>query len=323
MIRARGLPSLHVPDHAVDAQSLVALADLVVSAGGTINREAVALGVPVYTTFAGRIGAVDEALLRAGRLRRLQDPQALQLVGRGPAGERTRRDPVIPIGLIDSLLDAHCLGDPGALHAHGLVGAHRQEQPVTLTDQLLGARLVQDHPAVGQRRGGEGQPRRHVGLDQTGDHVDRRTLGGQHQVDAGGPRELGDPDDGVLHVWDLESLREIRTHRPGLGRIRTLRGLDNDRWFVGAVHGERLSCFRMRASGAIEAPLSYPASIDPRIALDPTGQRAFVSSELQSPACWDLGQGMIRSVSLHERADRAVTHVAQAKQFQPLGGISK
>ena len=55
-IRALALPSLHVPEQAVDAQSLVALADLVVSAGGTMNREAVALGMPVYTTFAGRLG---------------------------------------------------------------------------------------------------------------------------------------------------------------------------------------------------------------------------------------------------------------------------
>ena len=52
-----------VPERAVDAQSLVAYADLVVSAGGTMNREAVALGTPVYTTFEGRLGAVDEALL--------------------------------------------------------------------------------------------------------------------------------------------------------------------------------------------------------------------------------------------------------------------
>ena len=55
----------------MDAQSLVAYADLVISAGGTMNREAVALGTPVYTTFEGRLGAVDEALLREGRLRRL------------------------------------------------------------------------------------------------------------------------------------------------------------------------------------------------------------------------------------------------------------
>jgi predicted glycosyltransferase len=93
-IVARGLPSLVVPEHAVDAQSLIALSDLVVSAGGTMNREAVALGVPVYTTFGGRIGAVDDALLREGRLRRLTDPGELELVKRTrkDAG-RVRRDP--------------------------------------------------------------------------------------------------------------------------------------------------------------------------------------------------------------------------------------
>jgi uncharacterized protein len=83
-----------VPEHAVDAQSLVAYADLVVSAGGTMNREAVALGTPVFTTFEGRLGAVDEALLRSGRLRKLEDPAQIELVKR-PAngGLRVRRDP--------------------------------------------------------------------------------------------------------------------------------------------------------------------------------------------------------------------------------------
>jgi uncharacterized protein len=101
-IRALGLPSLHVPEHAIDAQSLVALADLVVSAGGTMNREAVALGTPVYTTFAGRLGAVDEQLIRDGRLRPLRDPSDLELRKRseGPA-TRMRRD---PRDLLDLLL---------------------------------------------------------------------------------------------------------------------------------------------------------------------------------------------------------------------------
>jgi predicted glycosyltransferase len=83
-----------VPEHAVDAQSLVAYADLVVSAGGTMNREAVALGTPVFTTFEGRLGAVDEALLREGRLRKLDDPAQIEVVKR-PAngGLRIRRDP--------------------------------------------------------------------------------------------------------------------------------------------------------------------------------------------------------------------------------------
>jgi predicted glycosyltransferase len=90
-----------VPEHAVDAQSLVAYADLVVSAGGTMNREAVALGTPVWTTFEGRMGAVDEALIAAGRLRRLTRAEDLELVKRqAPAGERTRRDPAVLADLL-------------------------------------------------------------------------------------------------------------------------------------------------------------------------------------------------------------------------------
>jgi predicted glycosyltransferase len=92
-VRSLGLPSLVVPDGAVDAQSLIASADLVVSAGGTVNREAVALGVPVYTAFQGRLGAVDEALLRGGRLRLLTDPGELELVKREDGAGRVRRDP--------------------------------------------------------------------------------------------------------------------------------------------------------------------------------------------------------------------------------------
>jgi len=93
-VRGLRLPSLLVPNGAVDTQSLIAAADVVVSAGGTMNREAVSLGVPVYTTFRGRLGAVDEALLREGRLRRLEDPAAVELVKRGGDGTgRVRRDP--------------------------------------------------------------------------------------------------------------------------------------------------------------------------------------------------------------------------------------
>ena len=51
-----------VPEHAIDGPSLVAASDLVISAGGSMNREAVALGVPVYTTFQGRMGGVLHAL---------------------------------------------------------------------------------------------------------------------------------------------------------------------------------------------------------------------------------------------------------------------
>src|SRR3954452_6541035 len=92
-ITGLGLPSVIVPDGAVEAQSLVALADLVLSAGGTMNREAAALGIPVYTTYGGRLGGVDEALIRSGRLRPLTDARALQLEKRTTESTPTRRDP--------------------------------------------------------------------------------------------------------------------------------------------------------------------------------------------------------------------------------------
>jgi hypothetical protein len=93
-----------VPERAVDAQSLIALADVVVSAGGTMNREAAALGVPVYTTFGGRLGGVDEQLMREERLVPLSDPRAIELRKREERGEgRVRRDPA---ALLDLLLQA-------------------------------------------------------------------------------------------------------------------------------------------------------------------------------------------------------------------------
>ena len=101
-VRARDEPSLISPDRAVDAQSLIAFADLVISAGGTMNREAVALGTPVYTIFSGRMGAVDERLIAEGRLRPLVDPEALELVKRDASpGPRDPRDPAV---LVDAVL---------------------------------------------------------------------------------------------------------------------------------------------------------------------------------------------------------------------------
>jgi predicted glycosyltransferase len=104
-VRRLALPSVILPERAVDAQSLIALADVVVSAGGTMNREAAALGVPVYTTYGGRLGGVDEALIREGRLRPLTDPRALELRKRADAAEpRVRRDPQLLLDLLASTI---------------------------------------------------------------------------------------------------------------------------------------------------------------------------------------------------------------------------
>jgi hypothetical protein len=106
-VKRLDLPSMIVPEQAVDAQSLIALSDVVVSAGGTMNREAAALGVPVYTTYGGQLGGVDEELIREGRLKPLTDPRALELVKRQDgSGTRVRRDPKVMLDLLLTALDA-------------------------------------------------------------------------------------------------------------------------------------------------------------------------------------------------------------------------
>ncbi|MDA0161920.1 DUF354 domain-containing protein [Solirubrobacter ginsenosidimutans] len=87
-----------VPEQAIDAQSLIAFADLVISGGGTMNREAVALGTPVWTTFEGQLGAVDERLIADGRMHRLMSAGDVVLEHRdngATAPERVRRDPAV------------------------------------------------------------------------------------------------------------------------------------------------------------------------------------------------------------------------------------
>jgi uncharacterized protein len=103
-VRDRSDPSLLVPERAIDAQSLIALGDLVVGAGGTMNREAVALGTPVYTIFSGRLGAVDQRLIAEGQLRPLADPSELAIEKRvGEPGVRHPRDPRL---LVNGVLGA-------------------------------------------------------------------------------------------------------------------------------------------------------------------------------------------------------------------------
>jgi predicted glycosyltransferase len=97
--------SLIVPEHAVDGRSLAALADLVVSAGGTMIREAAVLGTPVWSIFEGRLGAVDELLIAEGRVHFLRDPAEL-VVEKAPAvrDRRGRRDPADLLRLAVPLL---------------------------------------------------------------------------------------------------------------------------------------------------------------------------------------------------------------------------
>src|SRR6185436_6647336 len=69
--RAEASRNLIVPRSPLPGADLIAASDLVISAGGTINREAAALGVPAASIYAGKWAAVDEGLLNEGRLMRI------------------------------------------------------------------------------------------------------------------------------------------------------------------------------------------------------------------------------------------------------------
>lgn len=72
---AISLRKIIIPAHAEDGLNLIWNSDFVISGGGTMNREAAAMGVPVYSIFRGTIGAVDRYLAEQGRLVLIENPQ--------------------------------------------------------------------------------------------------------------------------------------------------------------------------------------------------------------------------------------------------------
>ena len=74
-----GAAGVVIPERPVDGPSLVWAADAVISAGGTMNREAAVLGVPTWTTFAGSLGAVDRTLVDEGRMQVLERAEDVEV----------------------------------------------------------------------------------------------------------------------------------------------------------------------------------------------------------------------------------------------------
>ncbi|MBS3973743.1 MAG: DUF354 domain-containing protein [Actinobacteria bacterium] len=91
-VEAIGAKNLIIPEKVVDAQSLIYYADLVVSGGGTLNREAAALGTPAYTVFSGVMGAVDKDLIAQGRLSLPKQASEIKLEKKGQTHTRSFRD---------------------------------------------------------------------------------------------------------------------------------------------------------------------------------------------------------------------------------------
>jgi len=99
-IEAIGGSNIRIPDGVVDAQSLVYYSDVVISGGGTLNREAVALGTPAWTIFKGVMGAVDLGLIAEGRLFELNSAADLRLEKKPASAARVRRDVGVLVDMI-------------------------------------------------------------------------------------------------------------------------------------------------------------------------------------------------------------------------------
>jgi predicted glycosyltransferase len=103
-----GLPNVTIPREVVDGPQLVYCSDLVVGAGGTMNREATVLGTPVYTEFQGQCGSVDEYLVRQGKMMRVVDSTGIpgiKVCKKQPAdGEPWRQAASLVCDVVDRIL---------------------------------------------------------------------------------------------------------------------------------------------------------------------------------------------------------------------------
>jgi predicted glycosyltransferase len=99
--RYGSLAGVIVPLRAVDGRSLLALADLVIGAGGTMSRESALLGTPTYTVFAGRLAAVDAALIERGLLHDLRGVQQAPPLVKKQNGSAPRMPQASGVSLAD------------------------------------------------------------------------------------------------------------------------------------------------------------------------------------------------------------------------------
>ena len=95
-----------IPERALDGASLIAAADMVISGGGTMNREAAALGVPAYTIFAGTPAAIDQYLIDTGRMKAIRTSDDVAAIEpRKKAGLSLRGNSVARAKVADLILE--------------------------------------------------------------------------------------------------------------------------------------------------------------------------------------------------------------------------
>src|ERR1043166_6574529 len=110
-----------MPREALDGANLIAAADLVVSAGGTMNREAAALGVPAISVYAGKWAAIDDELVRKGRLRRISSRKEIEtVIVEKKSGLNARRATGVREQVAQLILEILAASPPDVRKAYGL-----------------------------------------------------------------------------------------------------------------------------------------------------------------------------------------------------------
>src|SRR5438067_3039232 len=103
---ARKLPNMIIPREALDGANLIRSEELVISAGGTMNREAAVLGVPAASVYAGKWAAVDEELVQEGRLQKIDsDARVKQIAVQKKSSRDPRHSTRVKVQLAGLILD--------------------------------------------------------------------------------------------------------------------------------------------------------------------------------------------------------------------------
>lgn len=105
-IPRNGDGAMYLPRAALDGPAVIHAADLVVSGGGTMSREAAILGVPAISCFTGRLGAVDEQLVREGRLHLVRTPEEVERMA--PVARRPKLPLRPSAATLEQFVDAIC-----------------------------------------------------------------------------------------------------------------------------------------------------------------------------------------------------------------------
>lgn len=107
MVRRQRYSNVWIPPRPLDGPTLVYAVDMVISGGGTMNREAAVLGTPAYTVFMGKSAAVDRELMRLGRMTGITATDDIgKICVEKKDGSKALRDPALAESLTDQILQA-------------------------------------------------------------------------------------------------------------------------------------------------------------------------------------------------------------------------